>query len=222
MTICLSITSTSTTVKLKMIEMRKLREILELELQYHRLSCNLTNQTDNKLGLQVSKFGYRTVLGITRYTHKPSELEVIVDHTLADQSYIIRRLRPDANNQSGMFTGTYRWFWLLVVFGWIITTLIFGIMGLMEVITPKKGVFGIIVIVILIALLWLFLLPRYQKRRIIGLKRFDKQVIAITTNRLIKLNEELSSTDILRCWSCFKMIDPEDNVCIHCGKTQKE
>ena len=73
-----------------MIEIREVRELLESELSNHGLQCKLTNQTDDNLGLQVSKRGYKTVLSITRYTHNPLEVEVNIDFAQAKQADIIR------------------------------------------------------------------------------------------------------------------------------------
>jgi hypothetical protein len=211
-----------------MIEIRTVRELLESELSNHGLHCKLTNQTFDKLGLQVSKRGYKTVLSITRYTHNPLEVEVNIDFAQAKQTDIIRKFRPNVGD-TGMFSGQYRWLWLIIIFGGILVTLITTVVGLtfllLEKVTPGwtniERLFGIIGSTLFLGLIWILLAPRLQKRRIAGLKRFDQEVFEIVIDKLTQINADLKSTDILRCWSCFKQINPEDTVCIHCDTKQK-
>lgn len=212
-----------------MIEMSKLREILEVELHNHNLLTNLTNQTDDKLGLLVSRFRYQTILNLTRHSHNPLEIEVVADHTLAAQKDVIRSIRPSSGRGTGMISGQYRWIWLLLIFGGIIISLVMAIADILasiiEIITPswtdQQRIFGILGFIAIFIVIWMIIIPRMQKNRVNNLIKFNSQVLEIIVNRLQLLNDELSTSDIIRCWSCFEKIDPQDNVCIYCGVRQK-
>jgi hypothetical protein len=212
-----------------MIEMKKLREILEEELLNHDLRTELRNQADDKLDLRVSKLGYKSHLSIHRQSYNPQEVEVTIDFSMASKRDVIRSFRPGGDGGTGLLSGDFRWMWLLLLFVGAIFSLLFAIVGLFTTVgkkltlgwTDNERLLVILGLVAILAILWLYLLPRVKKRRIQGLKKFDSDVLAIVLNRLINLNEEMNDSTLLRCWSCFEIIDPKEKVCTNCGVEQK-
>jgi hypothetical protein len=148
---------------------------------------------------------------------------------MASKRDVIRGFRPGGDGGTGLLSGDFRWMWLLLLFAGAIFSLLFTIVGLSTAVgrrltpgwTNNERILVILGLVVILGVLWLYLLPRVKKRRIQGLKKFDSNVLAIIINKLTKLNDEMNDTSLLRCWSCFEIIDPKDKVCLQCGVEQK-
>ena len=115
----LSITSTSHFVKLQAMPMQQLRDVVELELQNAKYLTSLNNLTDDVFSLKITKNRfYSTVLTINRYSHKPLEVEVMVDYTLSNDQDLVRRTIPTSTQSTSLvdrFTN-YRLLWFGMFF----------------------------------------------------------------------------------------------------------
>lgn len=227
----LSITSTSHFVKLQAMPLQQLRDIIELELHNDNYQTSLNNLTDDILSIKVKKKWNRsTVLTITRYPHKPLEVEVMIDYTLSNEQDIVRRIIPRTTQSTTLVDRfmNYRLLW----FGMFFLGLIFMVFSvfvsilfsLLERISPSANPLqrslGVIGAALITAVFWIFTIPFLNKRYNRSMKKYDQEIMDKICGILKILNEDLHDVPISRCWSCFKDIGRSVKLCPFCEEQQ--
>jgi hypothetical protein len=218
-----SVTSQSAVIALKAIEMGDLRSDVESTLSDRGYLCHLESMSDSELMIKVSKGQRKTLMKIERLRHRPLEVVLEVDYSQADVKLNVSR--PRQSNNSSMFS--YRWIWLLIIFGGVFVTILGNISqaianGFQQTgFTDGQIITFLIILAIVVPLSVMYGIPALQKQLNQGKSEFDRQLLEVVKTRVEQLHSELTATEVLRCWSCFKEIEFEDKVCPFCGENQK-
>ncbi|MFV2016199.1 MAG: hypothetical protein ACC656_12270, partial [Candidatus Heimdallarchaeota archaeon] len=79
---------------------------------------------------------------------------------------------------------------------------------------------GIIIVILVTGLLWIFIFLVIAKRRNKTMKKNDVNVLEKVCGIIEDLRVETDENVPFRCWSCFKEIDRSLKLCHHCGEQQ--
>lgn len=206
--------------------MQELRDIVESELQLQQFTSSLENLTDDILILRATnRLRSQTIVQLQRHQHRPFEVEITVDHKLAQPKDIQRISRRSRNSGRGGLS-SFRGLWLFFIFFSIIASILSsfvgGFLNLLNSVTPgwspRQQALGIIGIFLGIFAFWYFVIPKIRQQRNSALSQIDKKLLNSLVNRLIQLNDKVHDEKIIRCWSCFQEVTKEEVFCPHCGE----
>ena len=209
-------------VKFSNTPMQELRGDLQRMFDEHHVSYFVNSATDDNMSFNLSSGNAKTVLMMLRHRHKPLEIEIIADHKMnSAPDYIKRRSSSNSSDNS-----RYLWYGLFL-FGFIVTMLVVFVqvlIGIIEAMTPgwnqSQRILGIFGFTALVVFYVLYVIPLIRKQRNKATYNFNSQIVALVTAKLEAIHEATAKNHILRCWSCFKEMDMNDDFCPNCGKQQ--
>jgi len=222
-----SMTKSSSSLNLVKIPMVDLKPIIEDELTKHGLAVSLENIGEDLLELQIKRSKYESQLRLTRNRHKPLEINVEADFNHYNWMKAQGRRNKSNNNQSrGGLSRYYFYFWIFMgLIIWSLTFLSELFVFVLFSITPgwsnNQRYYLLVGFLIFYIILRVYIIPKQRKKQIIFMHQMDIQLLKIVHLRLDQVNKEFKSTEILRCWSCFEIINFLDKVCPHCEAHQK-
>lgn len=209
--------------------MQELRILLEQDLSKLGYTSFLTNMTENDLAIKIMKNSQKpTILSLTRHTHRPLEIELIVDHNLLDRYDLVTKRGKVKNSGSNNSWMMYRWLWIgMILIGFIITallTIVDVIVDVIEKLTPgwtdpQRG-YGILGVAFLLILWFIYGVPKFQKYEKKKRSELDKYLVERIKNMVSSVAYQAPEKSIIRCWNCFKEIERSENFCQNCGEQQ--
>ena len=206
--------------------MYNLRDHIVEELVSHDLSVFTESMTDDDCVLLITRNAMvKTVATMERHRHRPMEIELTVDHAeVKNTKDVLRTTKPVTKQLDKV---SFRWLWILPIFGGLIVLLIsmfesfFASLYGSSSLSSVQLIITVTVLSTILAISWIYGLPRIfnqlSKRR----KQLDTEVLELMRQKIIALDEALITTDVIRCWSCFTELEPTTVICTSCGETQK-
>jgi hypothetical protein len=217
-------------IKFQAMPMQELRILLENDLRNRGYATFLTNMSDSDLALKVAKDAQKpTMVSLTRQSHRPLELELLVDHNLLNTHDLIskREKSRQSSNSRGSWM-MYRWLWIgLIAFWFIISVFLFFINVLVAIIeastpgwTDTQRSLGILITSFLLFFWFIYIRPRIKSY---DSKKRSESDLVLSQNIVAFIHSityQAPSESIVRCWNCFEKINQGEGFCPHCGKQQ--
>jgi len=206
------------------MEMSEVYTRLSDELAELSLELELQSITEDQLQLLVIRNSFtRTHLNIERFRHRPMEVQVEVDYQRAKTSSDLIRINQNDSSNSDMSNSIRS----VLIIGGFFVALFFGAGSVLSSIIPEQPnstqVISLAIIsVVLFLIIGIYVLPTLFKKRDRHLHDFDQHILQRVGLILQEFHKELNDSAILRCWSCFKPIEPSDRICPFCGEQQKD
>lgn len=211
----MSITNIKSTIELHRVDLTDIRLEIEDELKQNDYKYQLYNKSDRILSYRIFNNTYKSFLLLELSKFKSTGLEINVDYKSPNINPSLTTTRKKKSKNKGLFSKYYIFFILFYllfsVSGWV-SSIFFKI----KYTILEQLLFSFLVF-LLIAFIWLLIIPRIRKFRETSLKNEDKEVLDLIIDRLRTFNLNISEKQIKRCWSCFNEISPGENHCSNCG-----
>jgi len=206
--------------------MQDLRDEVAEHLSQQHLQVHTDSINDDETVLVVSKNSLiKTVVRLQRFRHRPLEVVINVDYNdVKTTKDVLWTTKPATRRQDRI---SFRWLWLLPVFGGLIIALVtyfeswFAAFFGGDQLDQLQLIVVVTILSIILAVSWIYGIPVLVKQRQQRMQEFDEELLIMISDKIQQLDDQLTTTPVVRCWSCFGQLEPKIEICPHCGEKQK-